>query len=150
MQRAHVLLIAVLAALFLVLAPACVNFEPVQYAPNAETVDDPAEDFARLVLMAKVWKPAKVEVEETFALLSYVGSDIPGGHTSVTIPYEDVHDIRVGHAQGEAVVRVLTEEDEMLYEYVAVDMETAKEFAVAMLALAEASGETEPHSVPAE
>lgn len=122
----------------------CITMKAVDYDPQPAASERPAEDFIRLVMMAKRWKPEKIEVKKTFATLWYIGSDIPTGSTSVTIPYEEVAHIKVGTVRGHDVVRVTDADGAKLYEYLAMDMDKAKAFADAMSALVAADGDIEP------
>lgn len=128
----------------------CASFQTVDYSPKPRQSERPAEDFIRLVMMAKKWQPTEVEVKQTFATLWYVGSDIPTGETSVTIPFDEVDRIRVGQLRGHELVRVTDADGEKLYEYVAHDREKAKEFADAMAALVQNQGDIETESTTSE
>jgi hypothetical protein len=145
-RRVRYCIVGILTALLLALGAGCMTMKTVDYTPKPEQSERPAEDFIRLVMMAKKWKPSEVAVKKTFATLWYYGSNVPGGEVSVTIPYDEVDSIEVGQVRGHDVVRVLDEDGEKLYEYVAHDMEKAKEFADAMAALAAADGDIEPEA----
>ena len=146
MRRLKYCMAVSFAALLLVSASGCMTMKTVDYTPQPKQSERPAEDFIRLVMMAEKWTPSEVAVKKTFATLWYYGSNVPGGEVSVTIPYDEVDSIEVGKVRNYDVVRVLDEDGEKLYEYVAHDMEKAKEFADAMAALVAANGDLEPDS----
>jgi hypothetical protein len=112
-----------LAALLLA---SCASWTPVKYAPRAVQSQDLGEALARVAMTARAWRPVKVEVQETFAVFSYVNQF--GPHT-VTLPFREVAKIELlSNEAKEWDVDVLDKHGESLYRHIAHDEAKAREF----------------------
>lgn len=128
------------------LCSGCVTWTPVPYTPNPAAVSNPAEDFQRLVLTAKVWRPMRVEMHETFAALLYATQY---GPTTVAIPFKEVAKLEVlTSGDGDYILRAQDAAGTNLYEYVATNQKNAQDLADALAALSGAKA-PEPAQAPA-
>lgn len=114
------------------------GWKTIPYTPNPAAVRDPAEDFQRLVSMAKMFRPTRVEMSRsgTFASLFYIGTNVTNGVDTVTVPFGEIRYIELLTARGEFVVRATDASGERLYDYVAMDEAKARQFADVLAALA--------------
>ena len=110
----------------LLFVSSCASWAPVQHAPRPVTSSNISEDLMRLVMTAREWRPLKIDVKETFAVFSYVGSY---GVTTVTLPFGEVKKIELLSNKGKDWdVDVLDAKGERLYRYLAGDEAKAREF----------------------
>ena len=117
----------------LVLFAACASWTPVQHAPRPLHEANLSEELMRLVMTARAWRPAKVDVKETFVVLSYVNQY---GVQTVTVPFGEVKKLELLTNKGEEWdVDVLDEKGERLYRYLAHDEAKARAFVDVMSAL---------------
>jgi hypothetical protein len=116
------------------LLSSCASWDPVQHSPRAVTSTNPGEDLMRLVMTARAWRPAKIDLKETFAVFSYVNQY---GVQTVTLPYGEVAKIELLSNKGtEWDVEVLDAKGERLYRYLAGDEAKAREFVDVLTAIA--------------
>ena len=121
-RRSTMILVVVAVAI----ASGCVTWTPVPYSPNPAAITNPAEDFQRLVMTAKVWRPAKIEMHESFATLLYAG---PNGIQTVTIPFKEVVKIEVLTSGEDFILRAKDAAGAKIYEYVATNQKNAQDLA---------------------
>ena len=136
MSRSSLIAIAS-SAFVVVLTSGCASWKPVPYTPNPASVGDPVEDFHRLAMTAKRFRPTKVEMQPTFATLFYTGPAY-GGVKSVPVPFKEIEKIVIVTSGGEYAVRALDGAGTPVYEYVAVNQKNAQAMADVLAALSKA------------
>ena len=131
------------AAIACALATGCVTWTPVPYTPNPAAITNPSEDFQRLVMSAKVWRPLKIDMHETFAALIYATEH---GPRTLTIPFKEVVKIEVLSSGEDYILRAKDAAGANIYEYVATNQKNAQDLADVLAAL---SGVKTPEPAPA-
>ena len=116
---------------------------PVPYTPNPAAITSPAEDFQRLVMTAKVWRPLRIEMHETFATLIYVTQNRPH---SLTVPFKEVVKVEVLTSGEDYILRAKDAAGANIYEYVSINQKNAQDLADVFAAL---SGAKAPEPAPA-
>lgn len=133
----------------LLLLSSCVSYTSVQHAPRPVQSTNLGEDLMRLVMTARMWRPAKIDVKESFAVFSYITQY---GVTTVTLPFKEMAKIDLLSSKGdEWDVQVLDAKGEQLYRYLAGDEAKAREFVDVLTAIGQQSGApaTPPAASPA-
>jgi hypothetical protein len=123
------------AAVLALLLTACASWQPVPYTPTPVALSDAPEDFQRLVMTAKRWRPNRIEMHRTFASLLYYRDDVPGGVHTVTVPFTEIERIEIVTSGGEYAVRASDSDGVRIYEYVAMNQQKAQDFADVLAAL---------------
>lgn len=116
----------------------CASWKPVPYTPDATASTNPAEDFQRLVMTAKSYRPSRIDMHDSFATLVY-GAIATGPSSAqmqtVTIPFKEIETITLLSSGGDFAVRASDSAGAPIYEYVAMSRNSAEEFINVLAAL---------------
>ena len=124
-----------LSAVGIAITAGCGTWVAVAYTPNPAAVSNAPEDFQRLVMTAKTWRPTKIEMHDTFATLTYIGANIPGGVQTVTVPFKEITKIEVLQKGEQYILRATDAAGQKIYEYVSINQKNAQDLADVFAAL---------------